>query len=125
MTRYYLIFLALAVTMVIAADKYSTKYDDFDVDKVLRNDRVLTNYIRCLLGEGSCTSEGRELKKMLPDALTTNCMKCSQKQKDTIEKVMNHLKTKRSKDWDRLIAKYDPRGEHQKLLERLQSGKKV
>lgn len=60
MTR-YLIILAL-VTVVLAAEKYSSKYDDVDVDKILRNDRVLTNYIRCMLDEGSCTAEGRELK---------------------------------------------------------------
>lgn len=65
MTR-YLIILAL-VTVVLAAEKYSSKYDDVDVDKILRNDRVLTNYIRCMLDEGSCTAEGRELKsKYIP-----------------------------------------------------------
>lgn len=62
----YLIMLAL-VTVVVGVEKYSTKYDDVDVDKILRNDRVLTNYIRCMLDEGSCTAEGRELKsKYIP-----------------------------------------------------------
>lgn len=41
---------------------YSTKYDNVDVDKILKNDRVLTNYIKCLMEEGPCTPEGRELK---------------------------------------------------------------
>ncbi|KAI4489898.1 hypothetical protein M0804_004080 [Polistes exclamans] len=121
----YLILLALLVTVVYAADKYPSKYDDFDVDKILRNDRVLNNYIRCILGEGSCTSEGREIKKILPDALSTNCIKCTQKQKDIIGKVRNHLKARRPKDWDRLIAKFDPQGEYEKQFDRLQSGKKV
>ncbi|KAF7394523.1 ejaculatory bulb-specific protein 3-like [Vespula maculifrons] len=123
MTR-YLIILAL-VTVVLAAEKYSSKYDDVDVDKILRNDRVLTNYIRCMLDEGSCTAEGRELKKILPDALATDCTKCNEKQKVTAEKVINHLKTKRSKDWDRLITKYDPRGEYKQRFENLPNNKKV
>ncbi|KAL2729055.1 ejaculatory bulb-specific protein 3-like [Vespula squamosa] len=123
MTR-YLIILAL-VTVALAAEKYSSKYDDVDVDKILRNDRVLTNYIRCMLDEGSCTAEGRELKKILPDALATDCTKCNEKQKITAEKVINHLKTKRSKDWDRLITKYDPRGEYKQRFENLHNNKKV
>lgn len=51
-----------AITLVLAEDKYTSKYDDVDVDKILQNNRVLTNYIKCILGEGSCTAEGRELK---------------------------------------------------------------
>ncbi|XP_046823971.1 ejaculatory bulb-specific protein 3-like [Vespa crabro] len=120
----YLIILAL-VTVVLGVEKYSTKYDDVDVDKILRNDRVLTNYIRCMLDEGSCTAEGRELKKILPDALATDCTKCNERQKITAEKVINHLKTKRSKDWDRLITKYDPQGEYKQRFENLRNSKKI
>ncbi|XP_047356839.1 ejaculatory bulb-specific protein 3-like [Vespa velutina] len=120
----YLIMLAL-VTVVVGVEKYSTKYDDVDVDKILRNDRVLTNYIRCMLDEGSCTAEGRELKKILPDALATDCIKCNERQKVTAEKVINHLKTKRSKDWDRLITKYDPQGEYKQRFENLHNSKKI
>ncbi|EFN66918.1 Ejaculatory bulb-specific protein 3 [Camponotus floridanus] len=105
--------------LVVATEKYTGKYDDVDVDKILQNNRVLNNYIRCLLDEGPCTAEGRELRKTLPDALSSSCSKCNDKQKATAEKVINHLKTKRSKDWDRLIAKYDPRGEYKKRYEQL------
>ena len=57
------IFCAFVVQVVLSADnKYTTKYDNVDVDKILNNDRVLTNYIKCLMDEGPCTSEGRELK---------------------------------------------------------------
>lgn len=119
-----LILLAL-VSVALAAEKYPSKYDDVDVDRILQNNRVLTNYIRCMLDEGSCTAEGRELKKTLPDALATDCSKCNEKQKVTAEKVINHLRTKRPKDWDRLVAKYDPRGEYKKRFENSQHAKKA
>jgi len=48
--------------LVVATEKYTGKYDDVDVDKILQNNRVLNNYIRCLLDEGPCTAEGRELR---------------------------------------------------------------
>ncbi|KAK2574975.1 hypothetical protein KPH14_008738 [Odynerus spinipes] len=119
-----LILLAV-VAVALAAEKYPSKYDDVDIDRILQNNRVLTNYIRCMLDEGSCTAEGRELKKTLPDALATDCSKCNEKQKVTAEKVINHLRTKRPKDWDRLVTKYDPRGEYKKRFENLQNGKKA
>lgn len=58
---FVIIFIAICV-VVAAEEKLSSKYDDIDVDKILQNNRVLTNYIKCILGEGSCTAEGRELK---------------------------------------------------------------
>lgn len=48
-----------------AADKYPVKLDNVNIETVLSNDRVLTNYIKCLLDKGSCTREGRELKSKL------------------------------------------------------------
>ena len=112
-----LLLLALAVIASVTADKYPSKYDDVDVDRILQNGRVLSNYIKCMLDEGPCTNEGRELKKTLPDALSTGCSKCNEKQKVTADKVINHLKEKRPRDWERLTAKYDPNGEYKKRYE--------
>lgn len=55
------LLLGIVCTMVMA-QKYPAKYDQVNIDNVLSNDRVLTNYIKCLLGNGACTREGRELK---------------------------------------------------------------
>lgn len=42
--------------------KYDTKYDNINVEEILGNKRVLTNYIKCILDEGPCTPEGREFR---------------------------------------------------------------
>lgn len=71
--------------------KYDIKYDNVDIDEVLKSERLLTNYIKCLLEEGPCTEDGRELKETLPDAIATDCSKCSDKQKFGSEKVMHYM----------------------------------
>lgn len=102
------------VALAFAQNKYTSKYDNVNIDMILANDRVLNNYIKCLMEEGPCTPEGRELKKTLPDALSRGCDKCNDKQRQTAEKVIKHLMSKRTKDWDRLTKKYDPQGEYKK-----------
>lgn len=53
----------------------------------------------------------------LPDALETDCSKCSPRQKDAAEKVIQHLQDNRKGDWTRLEAKYDPSGAYKKRFE--------
>jgi len=62
MKGYLLILFVTLVALAVADEKYTRKYDDINVDKILQNNRVLTNYIRCLMDEGPCTAEGRELR---------------------------------------------------------------
>ncbi|KAF3426264.1 hypothetical protein E2986_13338 [Frieseomelitta varia] len=75
----------------LADQKYTTKYDNIDLDSILNSDRLLNNYVNCLLDVGSCTPDGKELKKSLPDALESDCEKCSEKQKTGSEKVIRFL----------------------------------
>lgn len=50
------------ICVALAAEKYPQKFDNVNIETVLSNDRVLSNYIKCLLEKGACTREGRELK---------------------------------------------------------------
>lgn len=62
----FVIALVICATFICIASVESQestgKLDNVDVDAVLKNDRILTNYIKCLLEKGPCTQEGRELK---------------------------------------------------------------
>uniref|UniRef100_A0A1A9V6A2 Uncharacterized protein n=1 Tax=Glossina austeni TaxID=7395 RepID=A0A1A9V6A2_GLOAU len=113
-------FLTIAVAVVlmtvavIAEEQYTTKFDNIDVDEILASDRLFDNYFKCLVDEGKCTPEGRELKKTLPDALETACAKCNDKQKATVDKVIRFLTEKKPAQWKALQAKYDPSGEYLK-----------
>jgi hypothetical protein len=60
--------LVAALTLAEAArvrrddNKYTTKYDNINVDDILASDRLVDNYAKCLLETGKCTPEGSELK---------------------------------------------------------------
>lgn len=43
--------------------KYTTKYDNIDLDAIIRNDRLMRNYIDCLMERKKCTPDGAELKR--------------------------------------------------------------
>lgn len=108
----YLAAFVFAVVVAIAVarpdDKYTTKYDGVDIDEILKSDRLFNNYFKCLMDKGKCTPDGSELKRVLPDALKTNCNKCSEKQQKGTEKVIKFLIDNKKDQWETLQAKYDP-----------------
>lgn len=57
-----IILLATLVAGVLAADKYTTKYDNVDLDSLLNNERLLSRAFGCLMDEGGCTPDIAELK---------------------------------------------------------------
>ncbi|XP_043289911.1 ejaculatory bulb-specific protein 3-like [Venturia canescens] len=105
------VFIAV-VACVAAQGTFTTKYDNVDIDQILRSTRLLNNYVNCLLDAGNCTPDGKELKKSLPDALASGCAKCSEKQKAGSEKVIRFLVNERPQIWEKLSAKYDPNNEY-------------
>lgn len=62
-------------------ENYETKYDNINLDELLRNDRLRKNYVKCLLNEGPCTPDAQELKsksknhknpfKLISESITT------------------------------------------------------
>nr|WJJ63287.1 chemosensory protein 1 [Pachyrhinus yasumatsui] len=95
---------------------YTTKYDNIDVDGILSSNRLLRNYINCLLDIKPCnTQESKTLRKYLPDAIATGCSKCSPAQKKIAGRVLSELLLKHKDDWDKLTAKYDPDGTFHKM----------
>ncbi|XP_026729722.1 ejaculatory bulb-specific protein 3-like [Trichoplusia ni] len=115
--RYLLLIMVLLVYLTvqnnaIETSTYTTKYDGIDLDEVISNDRLLTGYIKCLLEEGPCTADGKELKENLPDAIENNCKRCSQRQREGANKVMHYIIDHRPDDWVTLEKKYDPEGNY-------------
>ena len=43
-------------------EKYTTKYDNINLDEILQSDRLLNNYLNCIMERGKCTADGTELK---------------------------------------------------------------
>ncbi|THK33220.1 ejaculatory bulb-specific protein 3 [Diachasma alloeum] len=112
--RRLIFFVLIAVALAEERPMYTTKYDKFDIDSIIKNDRLFKNYIDCLMDEKPCTPEGNEFKRNLPDALETGCASCSKAQKTMAEKFYHHVIDNRIDDWMRLENKYDPRGNYRK-----------
>ncbi|XP_065168920.1 ejaculatory bulb-specific protein 3 [Atheta coriaria] len=111
------LFAAVAIVAHAAPapdEKYTTKYDNVDLQEILKNKRLLKNYVNCLLDKGNCSPDGAELKKNLPDAIENECSKCSQTQKDGSRVVLHHLIDNEQEWWKQLEAKYDPTGTYKK-----------
>lgn len=60
----------------------------------------------------------KKILGVLPDALKTDCSKCSEVQKDRSEKVIRFLMKNRTADFERLSAKFDPTGIYKAKIEK-------
>ncbi|KAJ3648851.1 hypothetical protein Zmor_020622 [Zophobas morio] len=108
-----LLFLTFVlVKCVPAPSQYTTKYDNIDLNQILKSDRLLRNYINCLLEKGKCSPDGEELKSHIEDALLTSCQKCSEKQRNGSKTIVRFLLKNKRDWWNELEAKYDPSGSY-------------
>jgi len=103
---------------------YTNKYDNIDVDQVLASKRLVATYVQCLLDKKPCTPEGAELRKILPDALKTQCSKCNSKQKNTALRVVERLQRDYDKEWKQLLDKWDPKREYLNNFEKFMEDEK-
>nr|BAI82450.1 chemosensory protein 2 [Delia antiqua] len=108
-----------ATTAAPLKQTYDNKFDNIDIDEILGQERLLKNYVKCLEGLGPCTPDGKMLKDIpiletLPDAMATNCAKCTERQKYGSDRVTHFLIDNRPEDWDRLEKIYNPEGSYKK-----------
>ncbi|XP_069361461.1 ejaculatory bulb-specific protein 3-like [Maniola hyperantus] len=101
------IFISALAISLVAAEFYSSRYDDFDIKPLLENDRILLGYTKCFLEQGPCTAEAKDFKKAIPEAVETTCGKCTPKQKQLIRKVIKAVMIKHPTAWQQLVDKYD------------------
>nr|AIX97046.1 chemosensory protein 6 [Monochamus alternatus] len=94
------------------AQYYASKYDHIDVDAILNNRRIVNYYAACLLTKGPCPPEGIEFKRILPEALRTNCQRCTEKQKTVTLRAIRRLKKEYPKVWAQLEKQWDPDGSY-------------
>ncbi|KAJ3647309.1 hypothetical protein Zmor_019193 [Zophobas morio] len=105
-----IISVIVGITTVAAApaDHYQSRYDHLDIESILNNRRMVNYYAACLLSQGPCPPQGLDLKKVLPEALATNCIKCTEKQKAAAYRSIKRLKKEYPKIWAQLAVEWDP-----------------
>lgn len=43
-------------------EKYLTALEKIDLDQIMNNTRLFTNYMKCLMNEGPCTPQTKDIK---------------------------------------------------------------
>ncbi|XP_053614299.1 formin-1-like [Plodia interpunctella] len=97
--------------------KYDERYDYLDVDALFNSKRLVRNYVDCLINASRCTPEGKALKRILPEALRTKCIRCTERQKKTAVKVIKRLKYEYPEEWAKLSTRWDPTGDFTRYFE--------
>ncbi|XP_059479527.1 ejaculatory bulb-specific protein 3-like [Neocloeon triangulifer] len=100
-----------------SSSMYTNRYDHVAIENVLSSPRLMKNFHWCIMGRGPCTSEGAELKKIIPEALKSDCSRCTERQKVQAGKVLLYLLQHRPEWWKELVEKYDPDGRLRKKYE--------
>lgn len=57
-----LVVFAFTLYQVLGDDLYTDRYDNINIEEILSNRRLLIPYVKCILQQGRCTPEGKELK---------------------------------------------------------------
>nr|CAH7747828.1 unnamed protein product [Callosobruchus chinensis] len=107
----------MSVVLATPVQYYATKYDHIDVEMILNNRRMVNYYSGCLLNKGPCPPEGVEFKRILPEALRTNCERCTEKQKTVTLRAVRRLKKEYPKVWAQLQHEWDPNDIYVKQFE--------
>ncbi|XP_050682691.1 uncharacterized protein LOC126978002 [Leptidea sinapis] len=97
--------------------KYDSRYDYLDVDALFNSKRLVRNYVDCLINGLRCTPEGKALKRLLPEALRTKCVRCTERQKRTAVKIIKRLKYEYPDEWAKLASRWDPTGDFTRYFE--------
>lgn len=101
------LFIGFYISVVLCeADKekgYETKYDNIDLDEILKNDRLRKNYVKCLVNDGPCTPDGQELKSNKHINKRELCeqkskRKSKPKNHKSLHKYFNRLATRRNRN---------------------------
>ncbi|CAH0550936.1 unnamed protein product [Brassicogethes aeneus] len=111
---FLILVLIISVSFFNCKEMYNTKYDHLDVNLIIKNDRLLKNYVDCILEKGKCTPVGQEIKNKIPDALEDGCAKCSETQILAFKKIIQHLLKNRPNWLEDLLKKFDPSGQYKK-----------
>ncbi|XP_044756932.1 ejaculatory bulb-specific protein 3-like [Coccinella septempunctata] len=118
-----LVAVSAAINVVNCEDVYSSKFDNIDVDAIMKNERLLQNHMNCLIDGKACTPEAEELRKHIPEIMETCCAKCSDKQKEGAKKMTEFLKEHKPELVKKILDKYDPDRKYiEKCTEQLKAG---
>ncbi|EFN81740.1 ejaculatory bulb-specific protein 3 [Harpegnathos saltator] len=102
----YLVIIFGLMCVYAEEELYSDKYDNIDIDGILNNDRLRNQHRRCYIGLAPCiTADMKFYKKFIGEAIATKCRRCTEKQKQNLNKLADWYVTNKPEEWNEFIAK--------------------
>ncbi|XP_047031339.1 ejaculatory bulb-specific protein 3-like isoform X2 [Helicoverpa zea] len=106
--RSWLICLCVLTVVVTCHSQAPNRYENFNADAIIQNDRILLAYYKCVMDKGPCTRDGKNFKRVLPETLATACGRCNPKQKTIVRKLLLGIRSKSEPRFLELLDKYNP-----------------
>ncbi|XP_071559871.1 ejaculatory bulb-specific protein 3-like [Temnothorax nylanderi] len=102
---YVVLIIAMNVLMCVLAEEetYPKKYEEFDVQDMLRNSRE--QHLNCYLQIGPCTEEQRLMSEMFGEALQTDCKKCADGHRSILVQVRDWYLENLPEVWQQILVK--------------------
>ncbi|KOC65006.1 Ejaculatory bulb-specific protein 3 [Habropoda laboriosa] len=99
-----MLFAIFAITFAEEEEKYSSKYDDIDIDEILANPKLRNQYLDCYLGRKPClTADAKYFKDKFPEAMATKCKKCTDKQVIFFDKAVSWFTENEPENWKKIV----------------------
>ncbi|GAB1863974.1 Ejaculatory bulb-specific protein 3-like [Camponotus japonicus] len=87
---YIVAIVVIALTCVLAEELYSSRFDDVDVRAIFNNAKLRNQYYNCFMDLSPCkTADQRFFKGIFSEALQSGCKRCTEKQKENLEIVLD------------------------------------
>ncbi|XP_011690645.1 PREDICTED: ejaculatory bulb-specific protein 3-like [Wasmannia auropunctata] len=106
---YIVTIMGIALMCGVLAEEvelYSSRFDDIDADSILQNDRLRDQYYNCFMGSAPCiTADARFFKEIFSDALQSKCKRCTEKQKQMMDSLVDYFTKNKPEQWEALVRK--------------------
>ncbi|KAG5308016.1 PEB3 protein, partial [Acromyrmex insinuator] len=99
--------IAVALACVFAEEEfYSDRYDDININEILANEKLRTQYYNCFLGTAPCkTADAKFFAGVIGEAMQTQCKKCTEKQKNLLDILIDWYTKNKPEEWEAFIKK--------------------
>ncbi|KAL0105386.1 hypothetical protein PUN28_016799 [Cardiocondyla obscurior] len=103
---YIVTIISMALVYVLAEDLYSDQYDYVDATSIVQNDKLREQYVKCYMETGPCvTADAKFFKDIFSEAVQTNCRRCTEKQKEKLDYIVDWFTKNKPEQWQAMIAK--------------------
>ncbi|XP_018046519.1 PREDICTED: ejaculatory bulb-specific protein 3-like [Atta colombica] len=104
--NYIVTIISIVLLCVSAEELYSDRYDHIDVKDILQNDKLRDQYYNCFMETAPCiTADAKFFKEVASEALQTKCKKCTEKQKEILNLIVDWYTKNRPEQWEAFVAK--------------------